>query len=79
MCDAAGVTLAFLPALEQARLIREGEVSRVELVQQYLERIERLDPTLNAYVTVCAEQALAEARVASPRAVQRAFRCRSRT
>jgi amidase len=59
------VTLAFLPALEQARLIREGELSPVELVQHYLDRIERLDPELNAYVTVCAEQALAEA--SSPR------------
>ena len=59
------MTLAFLPALEQARLIRAGELSPVELVQHYLERIERLDPTLNAYVTVCAEEALAEAE--SPR------------
>jgi amidase len=59
------VTLAFLPALEQARLIRDGEVSSVELVQLYLDRIERLDPEVNAYVTVCADEALAEAR--SPR------------
>jgi amidase len=47
--------LAFLPALEQARLVREGAVSSVELVETYLRRIERLDPTLNAYVTVCSE------------------------
>ena len=60
-----GVTLAFLPALEQARLVREGEISSVELVQEYLDRIERIDPQVNAYVTVCAEQALAEAQ--SPR------------
>ena len=59
------MTLAFLPALEQARLIRDGEVSAVELVQLYLDRIERLDPELNSYVTVCADEALAEAR--SPR------------
>jgi amidase len=59
------VTLAFLPALEQARLIRDGEVSSVELVQHYLERIERLDPDVNAYVTVCADEALAAAH--SPR------------
>lgn len=37
----------------------------MELVETYLERIERLDPGLNAYVTVCADEARAEA--ASPR------------
>jgi amidase len=54
--------LAFLPAVEQARLIREGEVSPVELVQLYLDRIERLDPELGAYVTVRGDEALADAR-----------------
>ena len=54
--------LAFLPATEQARLVREREVSPVELVELYLERIERLDPELGAFVTVCAESALADAR-----------------
>jgi amidase len=52
----------FLPALEQARLVRERKLSPVELVELYLERIERLDPELNAFVTVCGERALAEAR-----------------
>jgi amidase len=59
------VTLAFLPALEQARLVREREVKPIELVQEYLGRIERLNPELKAYVTVAADQALREA--ASPR------------
>ena len=54
--------LAFLPATEQARLVRERQVSPVELVELYLERIERLDPELGAYVTVRGEEALAEAR-----------------
>ena len=54
--------LAFLPATEQARLVREREVTPLELVELYLERIERLDPELGAYVTVCGEEALAEAR-----------------
>ncbi|MBA2385158.1 MAG: amidase [Actinobacteria bacterium] len=53
--------LAFLPATEQARLVRAGDVSPVELVELYLERIERLDPELGAYVTVRGEQAVAEA------------------
>ena len=54
--------LAFLPATEQARLVREREVSPMELVELYLERIERLDPALGAFVTVCADEALADAR-----------------
>jgi amidase len=53
---------AFLPATEQARLVREREVSPVELVELYLERIERLDPGLGAFVTVRGDEALAEAR-----------------
>src|ERR671931_2809019 len=56
------MSTAFLPALEQARLVRERQLSAVELVEDYLARIERLDPELNAYVTVCADEALAQAR-----------------
>jgi len=52
---------AFLPATEQARLVRSGEASSLELVRLYLERIERLDPQLNSFVTVSGEDALAEA------------------
>lgn len=54
--------IAFLAATEQARLVRAREVSSEELVRTYLERIEQIDPELNAYVTVCAEEALAAAR-----------------
>lgn len=53
--------LAFLSAVEQARLVRARDVSSTELVQLYLERIARLDPELNAFVTVGGEDALAEA------------------
>ena len=53
--------LAFLSAVEQARLVRTHEVSSTELVQLYLKRIARVDPELNAYVTVRGEDALAEA------------------
>jgi amidase len=55
------VSFAFLPALEQARLVRDREVAAVELAEEYLARIERLDPELNSYVTVVAEEALAQA------------------
>src|SRR5581483_2689177 len=44
--------LAFAPALELAELVRRGELSSAELVELYRERIERLDPQLNAFVTL---------------------------
>ncbi|MBD0339114.1 MAG: amidase [Thermoleophilia bacterium] len=58
--------IAFLSAAEQARLVAAGELSAVELVETYLGRIERLDAPLRSYVTVCAEEALAEARDPRP-------------
>jgi amidase len=56
------VDLAFTPALEQARLIRCGEISPLELTQLYLKRIEQLNPTLNSYFLVMAEHAIADAK-----------------
>jgi len=56
------VDLAFAPALEQAQLLRRREVSPVELVEMYLERIQQLNPQLGSYFTVTADLALAEAK-----------------
>ena len=56
--------IALLSAAEQGRLIRERKLSPVELVQSCLARIERWDPVLRAYITVCADAALAAAREA---------------
>jgi amidase len=56
--------LAFTPALEQRELVRRGEVSPSELVDLYLERIERLNPQLDAFLTVATEQARDAARAA---------------
>src|SRR5918992_883459 len=53
--------LMFLPALEQARLVREGEVTARELVEGSLEAIEALNGELNAFVLTTADQALAAA------------------
>ena len=44
-----------------ARALRAGELSPREAVERYLRRIDELDPVLNAYITVRAEEALAEA------------------
>ncbi|MDX6655658.1 MAG: amidase [Solirubrobacteraceae bacterium] len=59
--------LAFAGAAEQARLIAAGDVSSRELVQTYLDRIDRLNPQLNAWRVVFAERALAEADQADAR------------
>jgi aspartyl-tRNA(Asn)/glutamyl-tRNA(Gln) amidotransferase subunit A len=56
--------LCYLSAAEQGRLIRDRRLSPVELVSACLERIGRYDGVLRAYITVLAEQALAQAREA---------------
>ena len=56
--------LAYTPATELVALIRAKKLSPVELTRAVLERIERLNPRLNAFVTVTAEAALAAARTA---------------
>ncbi|MBE0480024.1 MAG: amidase [Dehalococcoidia bacterium] len=48
-------------AVELAGDVRTRRVSPLEVVRHVLDRIERLNPVINAYVTVCAESALAEA------------------
>ena len=47
--------------------LSSGRCSSYELTQHFLERIERYDPALNAFITVTAEQALADAVVADER------------
>ncbi len=59
--------LAFAGIARQAELIVAGEISSRELVQLYLDRIERHDKRLNAYKTVFAERALMEADQADAR------------
>ncbi len=51
-----------MPVERLALLVKRGQVSPVELVEAYLARIERRNPKLNAYLTVTAESARAEAR-----------------
>ncbi len=61
------VQLAFAGITEQARLIREGEISSRELVDICLDRIERLDPVLNSFREVYADEARAAAERADTR------------
>jgi amidase len=50
-------------ALTQAGLIRDGHLSSEELTRLYLDRIERLNPRLQAFVDVFRRRALLAARV----------------
>ena len=52
------LNVPFLSAAASASAIRAKQVSSVEAVQAYLERIDKLDPSLKAYITVCREEAL---------------------
>src|SRR5919199_1870526 len=63
-----GTDLCFTPATELGRLIRSRELSPVELTDAVLERLERLNPTLKAFLTVTADLAREQARAAEERA-----------
>jgi amidase len=54
--------LHHLTAQEQWDWLQRGEITPVELAEHYLERIERLDPALGAFVTVTADAAIDRAR-----------------
>src|SRR5262245_46971228 len=47
-----------------ARLIRKKEVKPVELVEAVLDRVQRLNDRMRAFITITAEQALESARSA---------------
>ncbi len=57
--DLEGLTISVVAAR-----IRSGEISPVELTTLYLGRIKRLNPILNAYITLTEKQALADAETA---------------
>ncbi len=56
--------LLFMPAVEAASLIRRGKLSPLEYVEVVLAAITRSQPTLNAFVTVMADEAREAARKA---------------
>jgi aspartyl-tRNA(Asn)/glutamyl-tRNA(Gln) amidotransferase subunit A len=66
--------LPFLTVAEAASLIRSGELSPVELTRALLTRIERLNPLLNAYITITADLALAQAEEAEAEIKQGNYR-----
>src|SRR5580765_2297538 len=60
----ADTRLAWLPATELAALIQKKKVSPVEVVDAVLDRIEKINPRLNAFVTLTDDAARREAKAA---------------
>ena len=54
--------LAFATALEQAKLIKERQITPLELTELYLSRIEQYDSQLGCFYYVAKESAIADAR-----------------
>jgi aspartyl-tRNA(Asn)/glutamyl-tRNA(Gln) amidotransferase subunit A len=67
----ASEDLAYLTIAEAAGMIRNRQVSPVELVDACLDRIERHDKVIQAWVTVLAEDARAEAKAAADEIARR--------
>jgi amidase len=63
--------LAFAGVVRLRELLGAGQVTPRELAEFYLARIERLNPTLRAFISVRAERALAEADAATTRLQRR--------
>ena len=55
-------SIPFLTVTELSEVIREKEVSPVEVTEAYLERIDALNFKFNSYLTVCRNEALDAAR-----------------
>jgi aspartyl-tRNA(Asn)/glutamyl-tRNA(Gln) amidotransferase subunit A len=66
--------LAFATIAELSVLLARGKISPVEITTLFLERIERHNPSLNAYLTVTRDAALAAARESEKRFKQKRSR-----
>ena len=66
--------IPFLSATELSERIKKREVSPVEAVEAYLERIDQVDEKLNSYITVCRDEALQAAREAEQALVRGEYR-----
>jgi aspartyl-tRNA(Asn)/glutamyl-tRNA(Gln) amidotransferase subunit A len=68
-CNSSDLTIVHL-----SRLIRRRALSPVDLTRALLARIDRLEPRLNAFITVTADLALAQARRAEKEIIKGAYR-----
>jgi len=60
--DMSDSELGWLSAWELADKVRSGELSITEVADDFLARVERLDPMLHSFITVSAERFRDEAR-----------------
>ena len=65
--------LCFLSIAQLADQIKKRTVSPVEITQAYLDRIQTVDAKLNSYISVTAEQALQEAKLAEAQISNNAY------
>lgn len=72
--SASHLELAFLSIAEAAKLLRARQLSPVELVDAALDRIAALNPSLNAFITVIADRARRQARVAEREIARRRWK-----
>ena len=66
--------LCWMPAAEMAAAIRKKKLSPVDVMRAVLARIERVNPMLNAFVTLTADQAIKDARAAERALMKRGAR-----
>ena len=66
--------LCYLTATELALKIRSGEISAVETMEAHLAQIEKVNPQVNAIVTLLPELALEQARKADEKLARRKAR-----
>ena len=70
--------LCFVSATELAKLIQLKKISVQQLIRAHLDQIERLNPTLNAIVTLTAESAMEQAVIADQKIAANEFIFNSR-
>ena len=56
--------ICYMSAADLGRRLRQGEISPVEIVEAHLSRIRATEPTLNSFITLLPDQAIAAARQA---------------
>src|SRR5918998_1808576 len=61
----------FMTATELVRLVRSKELSAREILETHLVQIERVNPKVNAIVTLTAEEAMNRARIADDASARR--------
>lgn len=64
MISQSDLDICYTPAVELARMIKEKEISPVEVVNIFRERIEEINPKVNAFCTLTLDTALVEAKKA---------------